>query len=150
MEDQQISELLNDIFSVTPVFAKAIIKIFDDIVIDDNLSKAHIKVLFVLDKYKKITITDLGKVLYAHKPNVTCWVDRLVKSDLAKRIYDKNDRRIIYISLTDNGNEIIKNYEKCLKDLFSRKLYKLNDDDLKLLMQTLNNMKMLLNKLNTF
>lgn len=150
MEDQQISELLNDIFSVTPVFSKAIIKIFDDIVIDDNLSKAHIKVLFVLDKYEKITITDLGKVLYAHKPNVTCWVDRLVKSDFAKRIYDKNDRRIIYISLTDKGNETIKNYKKCLKDLFSRKLSKLNDDDLKLLMQTLNNMKMLLNKLNTF
>lgn len=150
MEDQQISELLNDIFSVTPIFAKAIIKIFDDIVPNGSLSKAHIKVLFILDKYKKITITDLGKALYAHKPNVTCWVDRLIENDLAWRMYDKKDRRIIYILLTDKGNETINNYKKCLKDSFNKKLSRLNDNDLKLLMQTLNNMKMLLNKLNTF
>ncbi|AAK78852.1 DNA-binding MarR family transcriptional regulator [Clostridium acetobutylicum] len=148
MGNDQIDEIVNDIFYVMPAFAKTMFGLLESTFYHCELSNSSIRVLFALNNHKKITITDLGKVLCAHKPNVTSWVDCLVKNDLACRLYDDNDRRIIYISLTENGKLTIDKCKEVLNKSFAERLAHLNDEDLELLIQTLNNMSMLLNKIN--
>ncbi|URZ05673.1 MarR family winged helix-turn-helix transcriptional regulator [Clostridium felsineum] len=148
MSDKQIDDIINDVFSVMPVFAKTMLGLVENAFSEYKLSNSSIKVLFALENHKKITITDLGKVLCAHKPNVTSWVDCLVKSDLAYRLYDDKDRRIIYISLTDKGENTVNRCRQDLNNSFGYKLGHLSKRDLDLLIQTLNNMAILLNKIN--
>ncbi|MCR3759970.1 MarR family transcriptional regulator [Clostridium felsineum] len=148
MSDKQIDDIINDVFSVMPVFAKTMLGLVENAFSEYKLSNSSIKVLFALENHKKITITDLGKVLCAHKPNVTSWVDCLVKSDLAYRLNDDKDRRIIYISLTDKGENTVNRCRQDLNNSFGEKLGHLSKGDLDLLIQTLNNMAILLNKIN--
>ncbi len=70
----------------------------------------------------------MSKIAYdvnCDKGNLSKLVNDLVKKGFAKRIQKENDRRNVYISLTDKGNELmneesemfLKNAEYTLKNL---------------------------------
>jgi len=70
--------------------------------------------LDVLVKKEKCMITDLSKSLGIALSTVTELVDRLTKRRFVKRKKDINDRRIVWLDLTNKGLEIYKkiNVEK--------------------------------------
>ena len=93
------------------------------------------------------TMTDLGKMLYVSKPNITILVNKLVEFNMVKRMFDENDRRIIYIELTDIGCTSLEKHTESMKAAFYKSMQKFNIDDLALLKVTLDNMKMLVEKI---
>lgn len=147
MDKELICELFDDIFSVMPVFNKIILSVGDEILKNSGIATAHIKVMYVVKKYKKINVTELGKILSSPKPNITAWTNKLVQMDLVKRVFDENDRRIIYIQLTEKGEEFMEFCKKALVEDFEQKLWKLSDEDLRLFKDTLGNMRKLVNKI---
>lgn len=147
MDKELICELFDDIFSVMPVFNKIILSVGDEILKNRGIATAHIKVMYVVKKHKKINITELGRILSSPKPNVTTWTNKLVEMDLVKRVFDKNDRRIIYIQLTEKGEEFMGFCKEALVESFEQKLWKLSDEDLKLFKGTLENMRKLVDKI---
>lgn len=147
MDKEFICELFDDIFSVMPVFNKIILSVGDEILKNRGIAIAHIKVMYVVKEHKKINITELGKMLSSPKPNVTAWTNKLVEMDLVKRVFDKNDRRIIYIQLTEKGEEFMEFCRDALVVAFEQKLWKLSDEDLILFKETLDNMRRLVDKI---
>lgn len=148
METKFIAELFDDIFSVIPVFSKTILNVGDILLKENGIARAHIIVIYGIKKYKRINITELSKILSAPKPNVTCWLDKLVRVGFVERILDDVDRRVIYVKLTEEGLQFVKTYEEELKKSFVEKLSKADESDIKLLKDTLDNMKKLLMKIN--
>ncbi|RKY72244.1 MAG: hypothetical protein DRP97_00920 [Candidatus Latescibacterota bacterium] len=57
-------------------------------------------------------------------PSATSLINPLVKSEMLKRVYDKNDRRIVRLSITSKGRKELK-----------RGFNKLNNNMKKILMQ---------------
>lgn len=147
MDKELICELCDDIFSVMPVFNKIILSVGDEILKNRGMTTAHIKVMYVVKEHKKINITELGKILSSPKPNVTAWTNKLVEMDLVKRVFDENDRRIIYIQLTEKGEEFMEYCKAALVESFEEKMWKFSDEDLRLFKGTLDNMRKLVDKI---
>ncbi|KOF57578.1 MULTISPECIES: MarR family winged helix-turn-helix transcriptional regulator [Clostridium] len=147
MNKNLICELFDDIFSVMPVFSKIILNVGDKVLKENGIAVAHIKVIYMVKRYKKINITDLGKALSSPKSNVTSWTNKLVKMGFVQRVFDEKDRRVIYIKLTDKGEAFFQFYEEALRKSFEEKLWKLSDEDLKLFKDTLDNMRKLVDKI---
>lgn len=147
MDKKLICELFDDIFSVMPVFNKIILNVADEILKNKGMATAHIKVMYIVKKHKKINITELGKMLSSPKPNVTNWTNKLVEMDFVKRVFDESDRRIIYIQLTEKGEEFMEFCKKALVESFEQKLWKLSDEDLRTFKGTLENMRKLVDKI---
>jgi MarR family transcriptional regulator, organic hydroperoxide resistance regulator len=55
-----------------------------------------------------IKISDLANKLYLHSTTVIGIIDRLEKQDFVRRDRSKDDRRVVWIELTDKGNDLVK------------------------------------------
>ncbi len=79
--------------------------------------------LEVIDAEKSLKMKDIAQALKTSLPAVTGLINRLVAMKMAKRTYDSGDRRVIFISLTDEGKRIIAQTrtarKKIIAEIFS-------------------------------
>lgn len=147
MENKYIDEIFAELILVSPVFTKKLLEISDNNAKNKGVASAHVKLMRFLKIEGACTMTDLGKRLYVSKPNITVLVNKLVEFNMVKRMLDESDRRIIYIELTDIGRTSLEKHTEAMKEAFYKSIQKFNIDDLELLKTTLNNMKMLAEKM---
>ncbi len=147
MDNKYIDEIFDELIFVSPVFAKKFLEISDDTIKNKGIAGAHVKLMRFLKIEGACTMTELGRRLYVSKPNITVLVNKLVEFNMVKRLLDENDRRIIYIELTDIGNSSLEKHTQAMKAAFYKSTQKFNIDDLALLKDTLSNMKMLVEKM---
>ncbi|MCH4887174.1 MarR family transcriptional regulator [Acidaminobacter sp. JC074] len=80
-------------------------------------------VLFALDANGPMTIQEIGSKIDMTSGTMTYVIDKLEKKDYIKRVRCQEDRRRIYIELTDQGvdfwNEIISKHMIAMNDSFS-------------------------------
>lgn len=81
-------------------------------------------VLDLLDLYKLMKMKDIAKYMNISLPAATGLINKLYSLGIVKRVYDKKDRRVIYISLTPKGKNIVKQAgeqkKKLIENLFSK------------------------------
>ncbi|MBU3191371.1 MarR family transcriptional regulator [Clostridium bowmanii] len=147
MENKYIDGIFDELISVFPIFTKRIFEISDNTTRNNGIARAHVNLMRFLKIEGACTMTDLGKMLYVSKPNITVLVNKLVEFHMVKRMLDKNDRRIIYIELTDIGCICLEKHTEAMKIAFSKSMQKFSIDDLTLLKETLNNMKIIVEKM---
>ena len=147
MENKCIDEIFDELISVFPVFTKKVFEINDNTIRNNGITRTHINLMRFLKIEGACTMTDLGKMLYVSKPNITVLVNKLVEFHMVKRKLDKNDRRIIYIELTNIGCTSLEKYIEAMKIAFSKSMQKFSIDNLTLLKETLNNMKIIVEKM---
>ncbi|GKV56613.1 MarR family transcriptional regulator [Sporosarcina sp. NCCP-2222] len=75
---------------------------------NEELGVSHILLLGHLMVHGKSRPSDIAKVLGLTPPTVTHLTEKLVKKKLAVRSTDEEDRRIVYVSISDAGIEIVK------------------------------------------
>ena len=147
MDNKYIDDIFTELILVFPAFTKKLFEINDNTLKNNGIARAHVKLMRFLKIEGPCTMTHLGKKLYVSKPNITVLVNKLVEFNMVKRILDENDRRIIYIELTDIGRISLEEHTEAMKAAFYISIEKFNKDDLALLKETLNNMKMLVEKM---
>ncbi|MGH4139899.1 MarR family winged helix-turn-helix transcriptional regulator [Clostridium sp.] len=147
MGNEYIDEIFDELISVFPMFTKKIFVINDNTITNKGIARAHVNLMRFLKTEGACTMTDLGKMLYVSKPNITVLVNKLVEFNMVKRILDQNDRRIIYIELTEIGHTCLEKHTEAMKISFNKSMQKFNIDDLALLKETLNNMKIIVEKI---
>jgi len=144
MDNNDLDEIFTGLLTVFPLFRKKISKIGDDILINKEISRAHVNLMEILREKGSCTMTELGRLLIVSKPNITTLVDKLVGLEMVRRSFDENDRRLIYIELTDNGRDFLGELRETMKANFGKSLLKFTDDELVLFKETINNMKKLI------
>ncbi|MFC5602664.1 MarR family winged helix-turn-helix transcriptional regulator [Sporosarcina koreensis] len=75
---------------------------------NEDLGVSHILLLGHLASKGKSRPSELAKALGLTPPTVTHLVEKLVKKKLAVRSTDEEDRRIIYLTITEAGIEILQ------------------------------------------
>src|SRR5659263_1506 len=103
MGNKYIDEIFDELIWVFPIFSKKIFKISDNTIRNKGIARAHVDLMRFLKSEGACTMTDLGRMLYVSKPNITVLVNKLVEFNMVKRMLDENDRRIIHMELTDIG-----------------------------------------------
>ncbi|RID82714.1 MarR family transcriptional regulator [Peribacillus asahii] len=102
MEKQTIFELIHMMDQLTNNMIIKWNKMFEE-----NLGISHILVLNYLKEHGKSRPSDIAKALGLTPPSLTHLSEKLVQKELAIRVVDQEDRRIIYLSITNKGVEMV-------------------------------------------
>jgi len=78
MEDDTLDKIADELESLLPMVFKKIMKPNkDDMEIE--LSRMHLDIMFILNKFAQLTMSDIAKRLLISKPYNTLLVDRLIE-----------------------------------------------------------------------
>lgn len=124
MKEKNIFELIHSMDQVTKHLIIHWNKMFKE-----NLGISHILVLSHLNDNGKSRPSDIARALGLTPPNLTNLSEKLVKKKLAIRLADANDRRIIYLDITDKGINMIKKVNEEGKKIREELFEKLTDEE---------------------
>lgn len=132
------------LLALMPFYHKHIVKTGYGIT---GIQAAQYRVLGVLMKAGTLPVSEIGRRLYISKPYMTALIDTLIRDGFVERLPDLTDRRVINISITDEGKrhlrQSVTQYKNDLKDL----LASLDEPDLAELCSSLESLKNILGKI---
>lgn len=98
-------------------------------------------------KKDPVSMSDLACSSVISKPNLTTMVDRLCADGLVERSADPNDRRIVNVSLTQEGLNFLIRHKEEVAEFIEGRLSLLDDADLERLKGILDELTGILEKL---
>lgn len=94
-----------------------------------NLSITQLHYLHVIKERTYVTITELAEIFGVQKSTVTVTVNKLLQSGFIEKLTSKDDLRVVYVSLTEQGKEIIELEDRGYRQFAASILAMLNEDE---------------------
>lgn len=110
------------------------------------LTAMQTPVMHILIK-KNFTMTELSNEMLMSKQQMTPIIDKLVLEGFVQREYDNIDRRIIRISLTPSGLDMLEKIKEKALTILENKLKYLDQNDLLCLNNALSDLGKIINKI---
>lgn len=148
MDEESLNKMVDELYLFFPLFRKTLFK-HKRRVKHGPMPRSYYHVLGVLKKYGDLPMSEIGRLVHISKSNMTSLIDKLVEDGLVERLPDKNDRRVINISLTDKGKDHLSNWRKYSNDEIKNKLSVLTDEDKEKLYESIENIQEILHKIKT-
>lgn len=146
MSEDILDKITDELISLFPLFFKNLMRFGGDNR-DLELSRVHMDIMFILNRFGQLTMSDIANRLYISKPYNTLLVDKLIELGFVERLSDSKDRRIINIRLTEKGIEYLKEFKELNKENIKRKLSVLSNSELEQLLSSLKNIKEIILKI---
>lgn len=83
-------------------------------IVHSELSKDQFLILQYIHNNERCTSTQIASAFAVGKSSISAQVQHLFEQELIDRIRDKQDRRIVYLSVTKKGSLLVKQTEKDL------------------------------------
>ena len=125
MTNQSKNELISLIFTATRLIKERTVR-HGNI---DPFSMAQFKVLALVAEKGTPTMKDIADFLYITSPSATAIINRLVKARELERVYDKEDRRIVRLKLTEKGKKSLAEGRKAATARMSKVIESLNEKE---------------------
>jgi len=117
-EEITIDKIIENLFYMHPLVT---ISLTRSIRTNTNLNLGSLYIMAVLSHREKMSMSEIGCKLKMPKPHVTAKVDKLIAENMAERLFDPNDRRVINIKLTEKGRkDLIAIKQKISQDMRER------------------------------
>jgi DNA-binding MarR family transcriptional regulator len=142
----KINRMLDNIHLVFPLFHRTLMRPDG---LSHNPTNSEFRVLMTLLKRDSQPISKIGGWLGISKPNMTAVIDKLIADGYVERKPDTGDRRIIDITLTVKGRRYMEECKAELRESMKKKLSTLPREDIDSLYASLENIRVILMKLNT-
>lgn len=84
-----------------------------------ELTVPQIMIIGILSKNKQMKVSDISDEMYLTNATVSGIIDRLEKQVIVKRLRSEEDKRIVYIELTDSGKEYANSFRGVIDNYFS-------------------------------
>jgi DNA-binding MarR family transcriptional regulator len=111
MDNGEIQELIDRYMSLSfQVHKKAEVLIKEEI--GNELTNDQHYILRHIYQAGECTSSELADVFEVNKSAITAIINRMVERGFIQRTRDENDRRVVYLSLTDVGSELFKTAQK--------------------------------------
>jgi DNA-binding MarR family transcriptional regulator len=130
-------ELSLRFFNALKVFKKKI-DLRDEIY---NLTIGQMEILHFIKNKKHVPMKDIADFLAITPPSATSLINNLVLNDIVERSYDKSDRRMILLSITEKGQKIFEKAKKERSAVFEKILSNLNEEEKNSLLSILKKMQ---------
>ncbi|MFC4779447.1 MarR family winged helix-turn-helix transcriptional regulator [Paenibacillus sp. GCM10023252] len=85
---------------------------------------------------ERTTSSELADVFCVGKSSITAIITRLVEKGFITRLPDEKDRRVTYLTLTQEGRDIASEMEGKIEDLLGGYLCHFDDEEAKLFIRT--------------
>jgi DNA-binding MarR family transcriptional regulator len=86
----------------------------------EGLAPSHGDILSALFEYSSLTMKDLAKKINKDKSTVTALVNKLLNLGYIERTRDIEDSRIVYITLTEKGENLKGDFKEISDKLIER------------------------------
>jgi len=146
MEDERLDKMVDNLYLFFPLFRKKVFK-HRKRSHEGKMPHSYYHVLKILDKHGNLPMSKIGINVHISKSNMTSLIDKLVENGLAERLPDQNDRRVINISITDKGKDVLKDWRKNSNNEIKKSLSVLSEEDLETFYVSVENIKDILHKL---
>lgn len=124
-------DLINQYFTVSTTMQRAwkhrVLAAFEH----EHISIAQMGLLFMIHEQKSVISKDLAKHMHITRSAVAQLIDGLAEPGYIERTEDEKDRRIIHISLSKKGRNVLKRLEKQRRKIFDELVCELNEEQLK-------------------
>ncbi len=95
-----------------------------------SLSMTHVHVMFTLHRHGSMRMSELASTLDISVANATGIVTRMEERGLLERSRDANDRRVVNVTLTDDGRQLLEDMDRRRREFFISLLSRLTVDEL--------------------
>jgi DNA-binding MarR family transcriptional regulator len=104
--------------------------------LDEDMTNDQYYLLRYIKKKAKCTSTELASMFGVNKSAITAMTNRLVEKGLLQRTRDQNDRRVVYLTLTERGDEWITETEEKIHKLVESFITKFSEEEIEAFIQT--------------
>jgi DNA-binding MarR family transcriptional regulator len=102
-----------------------------------DLTGPQLTVLKLLEQFGDLSLSGLSERIRAQNSTVTGIIDRMEREALVVRERSKEDRRVVYIRLTDKGRELAREIPVEPMEIFRSALESLTADDMRTLLRVM-------------
>lgn len=111
-----------------------------------SLTMAEIHAIVAVGTDTMMRMSEIAAVLHVTVGTLTVMMNNLVKKNLVERYKSEEDKRIVKVGLTKKGKNVFLAHEKFHENLVNSLLNEFNDDDKKIVMQAVDNLKIFICK----
>ncbi len=147
LEKPEFETMVNNLLIYYPLFFRKI-KMSVDHETRQSKSAGYYQILGTLKVHGTMPISEIGRVLCISKPNMTIFIDNLVKNGHVMRSAHKTDRRITNIDITPQGINFLVESRKVVENVIKNNISHLNMAEYKALNESLETIKSLVFKIN--
>lgn len=130
MDEKKIKLLIKRYEDVYLFATKRISTMISEYVLEDDMSIEQYALLRKLYFSESLRSSELADIFYVNKSAITVKVEKLVKRGLVKRNRDPNDRRNVYLSLTEEGVKLYEQLENKIEQFVGNYLSDLTHEEL--------------------
>ena len=98
--------------------------------IGSDLTNDQHYTLRYINKVGSCTSSELAEVFDVKKSAITAIITRMWEKGLIQRTRDENDRRLVYLALTEKGNELFQKTEERIQALVESIITKFDQDEI--------------------
>ncbi|PGT88878.1 MarR family winged helix-turn-helix transcriptional regulator [Bacillus sp. AFS040349] len=146
MKEKQIEELINRYLAVSFSVTKKGESLVKDSIGDFITNDQHYTLRYI-HKVGTCTSTELSEIFDVKKSAITAIINRLTEKELIKRTRDENDRRVIYLTLTEKGTELFEKTEEKIHRLVESIITSFDEEEIVSFIETYEKLNTLLDNL---
>lgn len=94
------------------------------------LTSDQFLILRLIGGQEKCTSTYLAEAVAVGKSSITAIINRLDEAGMIQRTRDENDRRQVYLTMTERGKEVYMTSEKQMQEVISPYLFHFEDKEI--------------------
>jgi len=147
LEKSEFERMVDDLLIYYPLFYRKI-KMSVDHETHQSKSTGYYQILGTLKTHGTMSISEIGRILCISKPNMTIFIDNLVKNEHVIRSPHETDRRITNIEITPQGIHFLMESRKVVEKVIKNNISNLSFEENKALKNSLETIKSLVFKIN--
>lgn len=121
-------ELCQALLSLTPEFDRQLSRPFFKLA-SDLIPPMHMRIMMLLQHEEKCTLSMLSQAINVSRPQLSVAVSTLYDRGLLIRIADSQDRRRVFLSLSEEGFAFLDNIQKAVVSHLAEQLSALSEDE---------------------
>jgi len=99
--------------------------------IGDDLTNDQHYILRYISQSGECTSSELADAFEVNKSAITAIINRMADRGLIQRTRDKNDRRVVYLTLTEAGNTLYQNCQEKIRFLVESIITQFEESEIK-------------------
>ena len=127
---EELFDCLNDLKSIAELVPQP----------PEGISRAEMHILYSIYTLNKelstVKVTDISRKLNIQSPNVIALVKKLEKQELVSKSADKKDKRVVHVSLTEDGARLVEEYVLTYQRMLKEALHD-EEEELRILIKNL-------------
>lgn len=132
---ERSQELITRYEEVLFMVGKKVISLIKEQIGEELTTDQHLTMRYIKN-FGPCTSSQLAEAFFVKKSAITAIINRLVEKGYVQRLYDQDDRRVIYLTLTEDGDAVYGKSEEDIQKMVEKYLFQLDEAEIESFLNT--------------